>query len=167
MTRVAALNRSSAIAPSKLAVHFSPTEHETISSWMTLDVPSLVPPYQQFLSKKLLLPPLSPYNYFFRDERNNIVSQISNETDPLPPPLSEVSVSKLQNLLHQHWFTDPMKKKRQHRKIHGKINFQQLSKLIAERWHQLPKHVREFYREVARYDDMYYHQQLEAINYMF
>jgi hypothetical protein len=169
MTRVdsfSTFNRStvSAIAPSKSAAAcFSPTEHETISSWINLHISTVILPYQRFLCKKLLLPPLTPYNYFFRDERENIVSHISSEKDPLPPPLSEVSVSKLQHLLNQRWFFDPLKKKRQHRKIHGKINFQRLSKVIAERWHQLPKRVREFYREVARYDDIYYHQQLEVI----
>ena len=157
------LNQSNTVTKSKLATCFTPSEHETIQGWITLHIASMDPPYLQFLQKKLLLPPLTPYNYFFRDERDNIVSQISNETDPLPPPLSEVSCSKLQHLLHQHWYIDPLKKKRQHRKIHGKINFQRLSKVIAERWHQLPKRVREFYREIARYDDIYYHEQLVII----
>lgn len=169
MTRVESFstyNRNvvSAITPSKLAAAcFSQTEQETISNWINLHIATVILPYQRFLCKKLLLPPLTPYNYFFRDERDNIVSHISSEKDPLPPPLSEVSVSRLQHLLNQRWFFDPLKKKRQHRKIHGKINFQRLSKVIAERWHQLPKRVREFYREVARYDDLYYHQQLEVI----
>ncbi len=153
-------NRSS---PSKVHDFFAPIELNAIQSWIDLQAKSNILPYQQHLRKKLLLPPLTSYNYFFRDERDNIVSQIFNDTDPLPPPLSEVSVSKLQDLLSQHWYNDPLKKKRQHRKKHGKIDFQRLSKAIAERWHQLPQRVREFYRVVAVYDDIYYHQQLKLI----
>lgn len=156
-------SRRSVKAPKNRNVCFSPVEEEAIRSWMKLQQLSSVPPYQQFLNKKLLLLPLTPYNYFFRDERENIVSQISNETDPLPRPVSEISVSKLQYLLKQHWFIDPIKKKRQHRKTHGKIDFQRLSKVIAERWHQLPNRVREFYRSVARCDASYYRQQLDLI----
>ena len=158
------LNRSTALDPSKVPELFSPLELKAIQSWIDLQTKSNILPYQQYLRKKLLLPPLTSYNYFFRDERDNIVSQIRNDTDPLPSPLSEVSVAKLQDLLSQHWYNDPLRKKRQHRKKHGKIDFQRLSKVIAERWHQLPQRVREFYGVVAMYDDMYFHQQLKLID---
>jgi hypothetical protein len=132
--------------------------------WMKMiGTPTLIPPYQQLGNKKLLLHPLTPYNYYYRDERDNIVAQISNESDPLPPSVSDFKVTKMQALLHQHWFVDPVKKKRKHRKSHGKMNFQRLSKAIAQRWHELPVHGRDFYRLVARYDDLYYHQQLDSI----
>jgi hypothetical protein len=132
--------------------------------WMSMiGTPPLIPPHQQFSNKKLLLHPLSPYNYYYRDERDNIVAHISNESDPLPPSVSNFTVTNVQALLHQHWFIDPLKKKRKHRKSHGKMNFQKLSKLIAQRWHELPFEGREFYRLVARYDDVYYHQQLDLI----
>ena len=137
---------------------------QEMCTWMSMIGKSpLIPPYQQFENKKLLLHPLTPYNYYYRDERDNIVAQITDESDPLPPSVSDFSVTKMQTLLHLHWFTDPVKKKRKHRKSHGKMNFQRLSKVIAQRWHHLPPQGRDFYRSVARYDDLYYHQQLEMI----
>ena len=120
----------------------------------------IVPPYQKLKNNSLLLKPLTPYNYFYRDERDNIVLQISDETDPLPPPVSDFSTEKMRSLLQQHWYVDPLKAKRIHRKTHGKMSFQNLSKIISERWRILPSQGREFYRSVARNDEMYYNQHL-------
>ena len=137
---------------------------EQMRLWMNMvGTPSSIPPFQLIGDKKLLLHPLTPYNYYYRDERDNIVSHISGENDPLPPSVSDFTLARMQALLHQHWFIDPVKKKRKHRKSHGKMNFQQLSKVIAQRWHQLPIHGRDFYRSVSQYDDLYYHQQLDII----
>lgn len=119
-----------------------------------------VPPYQQMNNNSLLLKPLTPYNYFYRDERDNIVLQISDEHDPLPPPVSDFSIEKMQHLLKQHWYVDPVRAKRVHRKTHGKMSFQNLSKIISERWRILPTQGREFYRSVARSDEIYYNQHL-------
>jgi hypothetical protein len=87
-----------------------------------LDTPEMAAP--QNINPLLL--PLSPYNYFFRDERDNIVHGITNDNNEavLPVPVSDFSDSKLQQLLYQHWFIDPTKQKRVHRKEHGKIKFE-------------------------------------------
>jgi hypothetical protein len=69
----------------------------------------LIQPYQQFSSKKLLLHPLSPYNYYYRDVRDNIVAHISDESDLLPPAVSNFALTNMQALLHQHWFIDRLK----------------------------------------------------------
>ena len=123
----------------------------------------VVPPYQQQQNNSLLLKPLTPYNYFYRDERDNIVLQISNENDLLPPPVSDFSAGKMCRLLHQHWYVDPVRAKRIHRKTHGKMSFQNLSKIISERWRTLSIQGREFYRLVSRNDEMYYNQHLSNI----
>ena len=137
---------------------------QEIRVWMNMiGTPSFLPPFQQFGDKKLLLHPLTPYNYYYRDERENIVSQITGENDTLPPPVSDFTTTKIQSLLYQHWFVDPVKKKRKHRKSHGKMNFEKLSKVIAQRWHQLTLQEREFYRSISRYDNAYYHEQLAII----
>jgi hypothetical protein len=120
----------------------------------------IVPPYKQLNDSSLLLKPLTPYNYYYRDERDNIVLQISGENDPLPPPVSDFSIEKMESLLKQHWYVDPVRAKRIHRKTHGKMSFQNLSKIISERWRALPTQGREFYRSVARSDEMYYNQHL-------
>jgi hypothetical protein len=149
--------------PHAIRASFLPTEQEEIHRWMTIPMGSftqLQPTYEELSDKKLLLKPLTGYNYYYRDERANIVSQMSGEYDPVPPPTRDFSVPKLQHLLYQHWYVDPVTKKRPHRKSHGKIDFQRLSKMIAERWHQLPDHGRDFYRAVAQYDTIYYNRHL-------
>jgi hypothetical protein len=141
----------------------STNEEQQFINWITQLQQAMLPPYQELRKKQLLLKPLTPYNYYYRDERDNIVSHISDESDPLPPAVSDFTESKLQFLLHQHWYIDPMKKKRAHRKSHGKMKFQTLSKVIADRWHNLPNEGRAFYRRIARYDDIYYHLHLDII----
>ena len=154
--------------------HDTSSHHETVSiappavlatgnTYQSMTVrPNLdnVPPYQQYNNSSLLLKPLTPYNYYYRDERDNIVLQITAENDPLPPPVSDFSLEKMQSLLEQHWYEDPVRAKRIHRKTHGKMSFQNLSKIISERWRALPSQGREFYRSVARSDEMYYNQHL-------
>lgn len=46
---------------------------------------------------------LTPYNYFYRDERDNIVNGTKKAGDPLPPPLKDFSQARQNALLHQHW----------------------------------------------------------------
>jgi hypothetical protein len=152
----------------RIVTFFTATEQEEIYIWMKMPMPmdlsmQQLPPYEWHRNKKLLLRYLTPYNYYFRDERDNIVGKISNDSDPLPPPTCDFSPSKLKYLLYQHWYVDPLKKKRRHRKSHGKIDFLRLSKAIADRWHQLPDRGRDFYYAVAQCDTIYYHHHLKLI----
>jgi hypothetical protein len=48
--------------------------------------------------------PLSSYNYFYRVERDNIVLGMKNQGDPLPPTVLDFSQSKMEMLLHHHWY---------------------------------------------------------------
>lgn len=48
--------------------------------------------------------PLSCYNYFYRDERDNIVNGIGNPGDPLPEPVHDFSDAKRSLLLKHHWY---------------------------------------------------------------
>lgn len=122
-----------------------------------------LPPCHQHKNEKLLLRPLTPYNYYYREERDNIIFHISDEYDPLPLPVSNFAERRMKDLLYQRWYVDPMKKKRPHRKTHGKMGFQVLSKKIAERWSQLSDEGKSFYRTMARYDDIYYREQLKIV----
>jgi hypothetical protein len=51
-----------------------------------------------------LCKPLKVYNYFYRDERDNIVNGLQNHGDELPPPVTDFSQSKYEHLLHQRWY---------------------------------------------------------------
>jgi hypothetical protein len=44
------------------------------------------------------------------------------------------------------------KKRRPHRKTHGKISFQQLARMVGERWKALPDDQRKYYQGLAEED---------------
>jgi hypothetical protein len=48
--------------------------------------------------------PLTAYNYFYRDERDNIVRGTKAAGDPLPSPVNDFSEEKKNALLRQHWY---------------------------------------------------------------
>jgi hypothetical protein len=48
--------------------------------------------------------PLTAYNYFYRDERDNIVLGTKAAGDPLPSPVNDFSEEKKNALLRQHWY---------------------------------------------------------------
>jgi hypothetical protein len=123
----------------------------------------LTPPHQEKMDRKLLLKPLSPYNYYYRDERDNIVKNMQHPEDPLPPPISDQTQEKLERLLFQRWYVDPIKTKRRHRRSHGCISFEELARQIADRWHQQPDHVYNFYYTVSSMDKTYYRKQAKSI----
>jgi len=67
-----------------------------------------------------MLKPLTAYNFYYRDERDNICLATGDE---VPPPVSDFSEAKRQKLLGDRWLRDPTKGKRKHRKTHGKMEF--------------------------------------------
>ena len=70
--------------------------------------------------KPRLLKPLTAYNFYYRDERDNIIFATG---DLIPPPVSDFSEGKSQKLLEDRWLKDPTKEKRKHRRTHGKMEF--------------------------------------------
>lgn len=67
-----------------------------------------------------IIKPMNAYNYFFRDERYNIIHWRGKG---LPSPVSDWSAEKQQSLLFEHWYEDPYKGWRLHRKTEGKLGF--------------------------------------------
>lgn len=47
--------------------------------------------------------PLTAYNYFFRNERDNIVEGLNNSGGPFPAMVYDYSEEKREELLHRHW----------------------------------------------------------------
>jgi hypothetical protein len=79
------------------------------------------PPQQQQQQQTPMLRPLSAYNYFYRSERDEIVANgIDN-----PPLFRDFSQARMQEMLQQRWFVDPIKPRRCHRKSHGKVSFRE------------------------------------------
>ena len=125
------------------------------------------------------LKPLSPYNFFFLEERERLLSIHSKRLHQgLPPMPSDLAASATTNyqlhprstnetyeqrkkqLLEKRLLAkDKNKQRRKHRKCEGKIDFSTLSKLISQRWRQLPSSEKEFYKEVA--DDDFHRYQMQ------
>jgi hypothetical protein len=70
-------------------------------------------------SANKVLRPLNAYNYFFRDERDNLVYGQRGTDGNFPPPIRDFSDQRKKQLLSKHWFEDPVKGKRKHRKQKG------------------------------------------------
>jgi hypothetical protein len=52
-------------------------------------------------------PPLTAYNYYFRNERDTIVRGMRHADDPVPPSDEDYTPAKKAWLLHQHWYVPP------------------------------------------------------------
>jgi hypothetical protein len=143
--------------------------------------------------------PLSAYNLFFSEERERILLELSEESpaetsseiksDPsseeedllddrkqssmLNPESGEEgddSPSKANIQALQRPLIPSQKKRRPHRKTHGKIGFQSLARLVGERWRNLPDDRKKYYQDLAKEDmkrqrvamDEYYRKQESA-----
>jgi hypothetical protein len=62
---------------------------------------------------------LNAYNYFFRDEKENLMKGVYGPDGSFPQPSEDWSEGKKWKLLLEHWFTDPFKGRRKHRKKGG------------------------------------------------
>lgn len=106
--------------------------------------------------------PLSAYNLFFSEERERILKEIdekegggvkkeeSTDVEGADDSKEDSSESKPKALLRP--MIPSQKKRRPHRKTHGKISFQQLARMVGERWKSLDDERREYYKELARED---------------
>ena len=119
--------------------------------------------------------PLSAYNLFFSEERERILKEIDakdnegkekdddkekdqdvteGEDKEKNPEGEEGGEEKeetkpkalLRPLIPSH------KKRRPHRKTHGKVSFQELARMVGERWKSLPDDRRQYYQDLAKED---------------
>lgn len=88
------------------------------------------------------LRPLSSFHLFSQIEREYIIQTTSTnnnsgavDTDPNKSYLTDVPSRYRSIKLSSDWYAGPGKRqKRKHRKAHGVIGFQELSRLISQRW---------------------------------
>jgi hypothetical protein len=52
----------------------------------------------------VMCPPLTAFNYYYRNERDTIVQGMTHADDPLPPSDWNFTEQKKLELLHQHWY---------------------------------------------------------------
>jgi hypothetical protein len=73
----------------------------------------IVPPPFQHQNLRLLLRPLTPYNYYFCDERANILQGLTSTADDVlvsdvafPAAVADFSFTKMHAFLYEHWYID-------------------------------------------------------------
>eukprot|EP00522_Entomoneis_paludosa_P007366 CAMPEP_0172455676 /NCGR_PEP_ID=MMETSP1065-20121228/12188_1 /TAXON_ID=265537 /ORGANISM="Amphiprora paludosa, Strain CCMP125" /LENGTH=559 /DNA_ID=CAMNT_0013208145 /DNA_START=163 /DNA_END=1842 /DNA_ORIENTATION=+ len=112
--------------------------------------------------------PLSAYNLFFSEERERILKEISEkegggeakeegkdqdeeqEGTKSDEDKDDKKEEKPKALLRP--LIPNQKQRRPHRKTHGKISFQQLARMVGERWKALPDDKRKYYQNLAQED---------------
>ena len=115
--------------------------------------------------------PLSAYNLFFSEERERILKEIDTkdgadkdedvtdnndatsgekDEDGMDGETEESDKSKPKALLRP--LLPSEKKRRPHRKTHGKISFQLLAQMVGQRWKALPAERKKYYQDLARED---------------
>jgi hypothetical protein len=97
--------------------------------------------------------PLSAYNLFFSEERERILKEIEKKEskDGEPPAEEQVEDEEKPKALLRP-LIPAEKKRRPHRKTHGKISFQELARMVGERWKNLPDDERKYYQDLAQED---------------
>lgn len=96
--------------------------------------------------------PLSAYNLFFSEERERILKEIDGKDDEgKEEDTKEESPSPKPKALMRPLIPS-QKKRRPHRKTHGKISFQELARMVGERWKSLSEERREYYQDLAKED---------------
>lgn len=101
--------------------------------------------------------PLSAYNLFFQHERNRIIHA----------PLScggkneaEVEAKILMEQAPKPGI-GPIRKRRPHRKSHGKIDFKELARKIAEKWKSIEPETKAVFEERAKVEKDRYKREIE------
>lgn len=111
---------------------------------------------------------MSAYNLFFSEERERILKEIAKKegTNDIGGESEEGDKGAAgEDADHEKDGEDeekpkallrPLipaeKKRRPHRKTHGKISFQELARMVGERWKSLPDDERKYYQDLAQQD---------------
>lgn len=112
------------------------------------------------------LRPLSAYHVFFQLEREYILqSKASNDTETSKILLKNAPRRYKNVKVFPDWHARPGKRqRRKHRKSHGQIGFQELSKAISKRWAEIDKtdpDVKSFVQKIAQLELEQYQRDMK------
>ena len=99
--------------------------------------------------------PLSAYNFFFREERNRIITGEVPGADNLKREVKSriPATSSLDDSFNHLQRGDSP---------HYKITFEKLGQTIATRWNNLPESARAKYKDMAKKDSLRYREEMEG-----
>ena len=107
-----------------------------------------------------ILRPRTAYNFFYRYQRDLILKSKASSVDVNP------DVDLLyQNSASLSWGYGTARKKRPHRKTHGLIGLQQLTKTVAKRWREADEKTKNTFILLAQQDKIRYkHETISQQN---
>ena len=127
-----------------------------------------------------LFPPKKPYTeytIFFRLEQSRIVQSTGSVNDEVLAsydpnhydPLEFPRPSKYQNIImYPYWYSSSHKaaieKKRKHKKLEGRMDFNSLSKTISVAWRHADHEVVQYCRKLAKAENEKYNMIVDEIN---
>eukprot|EP00522_Entomoneis_paludosa_P011100 CAMPEP_0172439252 /NCGR_PEP_ID=MMETSP1065-20121228/300_1 /TAXON_ID=265537 /ORGANISM="Amphiprora paludosa, Strain CCMP125" /LENGTH=311 /DNA_ID=CAMNT_0013187905 /DNA_START=344 /DNA_END=1279 /DNA_ORIENTATION=- len=100
-------------------------------------------------------PALNAYNIFFQLERKRILSGQSSKDQEQK---YNVCREELREVIAEY----KSRGKRQHRKSHGIIGFQELARLVAKRWKALDPNTKQVFEEQAALEKQEYNKAMKA-----
>lgn len=101
-------------------------------------------------AKDEVLRPRTAYNFFYRYQRDLILRARSSS----PSNIENLTLPNLQT--DQLWSFSTSRTKRPHRKTHGLISLQQLTKTVAKRWREADTETRNKFTALAVQDKIRY-----------
>ena len=110
-------------------------------------------------TKLEILRPRTAYNFFYRYQRDSILKAMTVSLSP----------EEKKNTLYEapdpySWFLASSRKKRPHRKTHGLIGLQQLTKTVAKRWKEADNETKDIFTRLAEQDKIRYRHESNSIN---
>ena len=108
--------------------------------------------------KSKILRPRTAYNFFYKDQRDMILSAKLSLIEGKAPAMKECDKGCKGFLLNTK--RGVSKGKRSHRKTHGLISLEQLTKTVAKRWRETSPEIREKYRTLADKDKIRYTNEM-------
>mmetsp|Transcript_4077 Transcript_4077/g.5339 ORF Transcript_4077/g.5339 Transcript_4077/m.5339 type:complete len:368 (-) Transcript_4077:217-1320(-) len=99
--------------------------------------------------------PLSAYNIFFKEERKRILESIPSKGE------EGDDASKEEESEENVEIDEKTGKKKRKKTPHGKIGFENLAKIIGQRWQELKEDKIAYYKDLAAQDMKRYKEQME------